>query len=273
MTIKIGAFATLNHVSVQTLRLYDKMGLLRAAYIDEETGYRYYNIGQCMMLDTILYLRSIDMSLADIQEYIRGDEDIVMRLMETQQEELAKQKKHIATQQFSLDQRKRAFQEYEHYKYSDSMDLIECDNRYVYLQAIDKDVYAMSDDEYEYELRVFKNNVKEQDIDLIHFVNVGTRMKQASFENGSFQSHEMMVFVPKNLHNHVLQKGTYAVRHVFEFQSEKETLKTFQNEIKAAGYTVCGDYYCEVLAEKPYHDQKQRSMFIRMQVKVCRSML
>lgn len=40
--IKIGELAKICRVSVQTLRYYDKIGLLCADRVDTDSGYRYY---------------------------------------------------------------------------------------------------------------------------------------------------------------------------------------------------------------------------------------
>ncbi|WP_272509083.1 MerR family DNA-binding transcriptional regulator [Clostridium ganghwense] len=40
----IGETAKINNVSIQALRLYDRMGLLKPAYVDPENNYRYYTI-------------------------------------------------------------------------------------------------------------------------------------------------------------------------------------------------------------------------------------
>lgn len=42
--LSIGEMAEANRVSIATLRLYDRMGLLQPSYRDEETNYRYYDI-------------------------------------------------------------------------------------------------------------------------------------------------------------------------------------------------------------------------------------
>ncbi len=54
----IGKMAKLNNVTEQTLRLYDKMGLFKPAYVDEHNGYRLYDIGQSARLDIIQYLKN-----------------------------------------------------------------------------------------------------------------------------------------------------------------------------------------------------------------------
>ena len=40
--LKIGDFAKLCNVSARTLRYYDDEGVLKADFIDEATGYRFY---------------------------------------------------------------------------------------------------------------------------------------------------------------------------------------------------------------------------------------
>lgn len=47
---QIGMFAAMNHVTVKALRFYEEQGLLIPAYVDEESGYRYYTMAQ--MADT-----------------------------------------------------------------------------------------------------------------------------------------------------------------------------------------------------------------------------
>ena len=44
--LSIGEMAEANHVSIATLRLYDRMGLLKPSYRDAESNYRYYDIRQ-----------------------------------------------------------------------------------------------------------------------------------------------------------------------------------------------------------------------------------
>ena len=51
MDLSIGQMARINHISIQTLRLYDKMGLLKPVAVDAGSGYRYYSILQCAKLD------------------------------------------------------------------------------------------------------------------------------------------------------------------------------------------------------------------------------
>ena len=75
--LSIGEMAEANRVSIATLRLYDRMGLLQPSYRDEETNYRYYDIRQTSRLDIIRYMRNLNMSLTDIQTLLEK-EDIML---------------------------------------------------------------------------------------------------------------------------------------------------------------------------------------------------
>ena len=55
--LKIGEFAWLSQVTVETLRHYDRIGLLKPDHLDPFTGYRYYSLDQLARLNRILALR------------------------------------------------------------------------------------------------------------------------------------------------------------------------------------------------------------------------
>jgi DNA-binding transcriptional MerR regulator len=65
---KIGEFAALSRVSVRMLRHYDKIGLLRPAHTDPETGYRYYTSDQLHDLQRLHSLRELGLSLEQVQQ-------------------------------------------------------------------------------------------------------------------------------------------------------------------------------------------------------------
>ena len=50
---KIGAFTSMNRVTVKALRFYEEQGLLSSAAIDPESGYRYYELKQMATLHQI----------------------------------------------------------------------------------------------------------------------------------------------------------------------------------------------------------------------------
>ena len=57
-------------VSTRTLRYYHEIGLLVPSYIDDN-GYRYYHSQDITKLQTILFLRQLNLSLENIQDYFQ----------------------------------------------------------------------------------------------------------------------------------------------------------------------------------------------------------
>ncbi|MET9380150.1 MerR family transcriptional regulator [Streptomyces sp. NPDC002928] len=68
--LTIGAFAARARLSAKALRLYDRLGLLAPAHVDETTGYRYYRAGQVERARTVALLRRLDMPLTAIAEVV-----------------------------------------------------------------------------------------------------------------------------------------------------------------------------------------------------------
>ena len=66
----IGEVSKIMGLSAQTLRYYCSIDLLAPAYINLETGYRYYTYDQFHLIDRIRYLQKMGMSLEQIREVL-----------------------------------------------------------------------------------------------------------------------------------------------------------------------------------------------------------
>lgn len=84
----IGEIAKMFNISTQTLRLYDRIGLLRPAYINEESGYRYYSINQFFKLDSIKQCKTMGLPLKKINELVGNDSSINAMLEITRKQKL-----------------------------------------------------------------------------------------------------------------------------------------------------------------------------------------
>lgn len=75
---RIGEFSRIARVTIDTLRHYDALGLLKPANVDPLTGYRYYSARQLGSLNRILALKEVGFSLEEIarilQEKLTNDE-------------------------------------------------------------------------------------------------------------------------------------------------------------------------------------------------------
>ena len=67
----IGQFAKLHEINKKTLTWYDEIGILKPAVI-RENGYRYYSFAQSSILETILMLRELNVSISEIQNFLKN---------------------------------------------------------------------------------------------------------------------------------------------------------------------------------------------------------
>ena len=102
MDLSIGQMARINHISIQTLRLYDKMGLLKPVAVDAGSGYRYYSILQCAKLDLIGSLKQCGLSLKEIGSYFENGN------IESLEGELRNTLDQIGTEMRRLSEQKEA---------------------------------------------------------------------------------------------------------------------------------------------------------------------
>lgn len=72
--LTIGAFAARSRLSPKALRLYDRLGLLAPAHVDETSGYRYYRAEQVERARMVALLRRLDMPLARIADVVEARE-------------------------------------------------------------------------------------------------------------------------------------------------------------------------------------------------------
>ena len=84
----IGEVSKLFHISVSSLRHYEHIGLLTPEYISSDSGYRYYGTEQFEVLNTIRYLRALDMPLSEIEDFLKNKD--ISRI-----EEKLLQQKHV----------------------------------------------------------------------------------------------------------------------------------------------------------------------------------
>ena len=68
--LKIGELAKLCEVDVQTLRYYDKLGILCPDHIDKDSGYRYYSTEKVKLFGSIVELKELGFSLKEIKAFL-----------------------------------------------------------------------------------------------------------------------------------------------------------------------------------------------------------
>lgn len=91
----IGEVSKMFHISVSSLRHYENIGLLTPKYISKESGYRYYSLEQFEILNTIRYLRALDMSLLEIESFLKNKDLETINKMLLEQKEAVQEKQRV----------------------------------------------------------------------------------------------------------------------------------------------------------------------------------
>lgn len=267
--------AELNNISRQALRLYDRIGLLKPYYIDEQTGYRYYNIKQCARLDMIQYMKELGMSLKQIKEHLdRQDVGVI-------QEVLKQQKKLIDEKIRELNHKRKAvtrsIESYYRYAASPREGVIVIEHlpqRKIYCYNCGINIYEHELDTYEYMLRELKSHILLHDLPMIYFCNVGSIIRKNMLEARKLVSNEIFLFVDDDFEANkgveIIHAGTFASIYFesFSFYKEKKYADILLEHIAQNNYRIVGDYICEVIAELPIFPQNERNMFVRLQIPI-----
>lgn len=94
--LTIGQFAAMHGINKKTLMWYDEIGLFKPAVINPENGYRCYNYYQSPVLETILLLRDLDVSIHEIQDFMKDrSAGNLKQLLEEKMADLDKQIAHL----------------------------------------------------------------------------------------------------------------------------------------------------------------------------------
>lgn len=72
--LSIGQVSKLKGVGVKSLRYYERLGILVPAFVDPDTGYRYYSMQQMMDLDVVLTCIELGIPLKNLEKYRAGEE-------------------------------------------------------------------------------------------------------------------------------------------------------------------------------------------------------
>ena len=103
---QIGDVARMFHISTGSLRHYEQAGLLKPEYIDQDTGYRYYSVRQFEILNTIRYLRALDMPLEQIDDFLKNrDIDVIEDKLMKQKELVARKQRELAIIEQKIEHR------------------------------------------------------------------------------------------------------------------------------------------------------------------------
>jgi len=273
--LKIGEMAELNHVSTQTLRLYDKMNLLKPQYMDRETGYRYYTMEQCVKLDLIHALKSCRLPLQKIRDIFElSSEKHLLQVLGEQTRALSEEIYSLSVSRNNLLRIQKNFQILNALPPFGQVYFEYLPERKLDVQNTEFDFFSQGYEGYEKMLRHMQNYLHEKKLPPSYFINVGTIMDQEHFMNGTYTSKSAFIFVdelyPDTGSIRVLPQNMYLSVASDNTSLEVEYAGKLYEELGRHNMVPCGDYICEVLTQFPLYHSGQLIYKIQVPVQRCR---
>ncbi len=272
--ISIGKMAEMRHITVATLRLYDRLGLLKPKYKDEETGYRYYDIAQNARLDMIAYMKELGMSLEEIKDVLEK-EDIVLieTILVKKNEQLHKEMRALKAQHDAVENAILSIERYRKAPQDGVVFLEYIDRRYLYAVPCTVNFYLEGYRAFEKDLIRLRRALMESGFSQAHSYNVGTSIAEEDFIKGAFIPKDLFVFVGYRDQEEldatvIVDSNMYASIYLSSFDDEVESAKMLLEHCRKNNWSICGDYFCEIMTEFNIFDDSRRTMFLRLQVPV-----
>jgi len=275
-TFTIGQFASFNHISEQTLRYYDKIGLLRPTSQNNQTGYRYYNITQCVTLDIISHMKSLGIPLKDIKSYLdSNDRQWLLQTLTEKRNHISQQIKLLMDTQAVIDRKLLDYQNHAILPKAGIPFIEAIGKRTVFRYNTSINYYYNENSvaNYEYMLHVFKNRLREQNVPDVYFYNVSSIMSKDNLLTRNFFTTDLFVFVNESDRDRfiacdTIAANTYLCMVCDDSKNETALINRLLHEIDINGYTICGDYICEVVSEFLSTRDDSRSMILKLQIPI-----
>ena len=205
--LTIGQFAAMHNINKKTLMWYDEIGLFKPAAINPENGYRCYNYHQSPVLETILLLRELDVSIHEIQDFMKNrSADSLKRLLEEKITALDMQITHLQAVRTTLCT---------HHQNMDTlltMDLseisiVEKEERCLVTVDVDPNI------SFEQEVELITAETEKYQLGRLHKASYGSMISVDSLLHGCYDNYSKLFieipFLPYQDGLHIMPGGKY----------------------------------------------------------------
>lgn len=270
--LSIGQMSELNHVSEQTLRLYDKEGLLVPRCVDPVTGYRYYHIIQSAKLDLIQNMKVYGMTLRQIRSFLDSNDPAALRaLLSEQAASIEERIRQLRRSQSAITRMLDNYRRYEAMPRNGEIFLEYIPERCIFRYSCDVNYFDQDESGYEYMLRQMKTNLVANNMPLSYFTNIGTIIRREHLVPDALFSNEVFLFVDEDDSSQAMETlpaASYLCLCSDEFSMEAANVRRLLDYVQTRGCEIAGDYICEVVVDFPMLDFDRRRMFYKAQIPV-----
>lgn len=269
----IGQMARLNHTTLATLRHYDKVGILSPVYVNPETGYRYYDVQQCLVFHMIQHHKALNMSLKEIKEILRrNDYDFLEQIYKKKLDEV---NQALAEFEFRKEELERMMKGADHFCHRPP-------NGFIQMGFITA--------EYVYEKKAIRNYVLEDIGSVIYDASsIEGQLIKSGFTEGylnypfvtlslddikhqRYRTEKLGIIVQGKNREAVGVEQLPSSTSVFVYFEDFSKLRTYAEQVIAFchdhNYTPAGDMICRLMGVLHLDDFKKTSEVFRLSIPV-----
>ena len=239
----IGEFAKLKNITSETLRYYDRIGLLKPIKTDEKTGYRYYSILQYERLSTILELRQLGMSIEEIKKYFNNRNlNQSLNILKQKYNELEEKIKELKALEKSTKEKIKHLEYISKVDHSEEVIIKNIEKRYVI--TFDREIFNEVELNYSY---VELENELNEIAPIVGSNRYGAIIGEKSSNNIIERVFKLFLFIDDtgNMDENkikIIPKGDYVCMYykgfIWDISSKIEKMIKF---IEKENYEICGD--------------------------------
>ena len=234
---KINEISKLYGIGVDSLRYYEKLGILRPRR--DTNGYRLYDLKDMYKLTVIRDLRKLDFSMAQIREFLEGQSvDNTLSLLREEQSLMEEQIREITRRKGLIEKRIRSLKAAEREKAGE-----------IFVKRLPKrrcvriEQYITRDEEMDFVIRKLQRKYEDRIQDL-GTQTIGAFFAMDDMERGISNSYESVFFVmedPEDDAGFVLPEGDYAsLCYRGGYAQNGERVRDLKEYLEREGFTPAG---------------------------------
>ncbi len=273
--LSIGEMAKLNKVSIQTLRYYDKLGLLVPKWVSKESGYRYYDIEQSSVLDVIKYLKKSDLTLIEIKSILSSnkiDTCEVIDLLKRKKDIIDNEIENLHSKKIAIDHIIESLENYELLPEMGTIILEHFPTRNTFVYKGDVNYYENLPI-YEQGLLELKQMMEKYNLPYFYSFNPASITRKAFLKKGSLYCDELFVYIDEVYTNNrvpisKIQGGTYICIYCDDVLNEKEYTNKLIDYINENHMEIIGDCIEESVSDIVAIKNNRNHLIMRIKIPV-----
>ncbi|MFV0635687.1 MerR family transcriptional regulator [Mitsuokella sp. WILCCON 0060] len=271
--LSIGQMAKLNHTTLATLRLYDKMGLLSPAYTNPETGYRYYDVTQCATFHMIQNNKNLNMSLKEIKAILdKSDFHFLLKLYHEKMAALDKEFEELERKRRTLKKIADWADFYQHRPPVGTFSLLYMPEHCLYKMPADRNYFQEDFGSFIYGLSQLESLMQKNNFPLVYLYTAFISMKQDEFQQGTYRAEAIGILLGEEYRTcpnvEVKESRMNACVYFDDFTKVHEYLAKLNKYCEQQHYKIIGDASCRIVGTLDVHDFRHPSEYLCLQVPV-----